>query len=123
MPKHMTPRLLKAYAEHNHAPEHGWYVGREHVVCPQCRAPIVLFGDVAPERKHAIAATRGGSLEGVKLAMRDLCAETGCDLAQAKANVTHLRKPGSICHACDHVLPRGALLCAQCMSVNLDWQA
>jgi len=46
---------------------------------------------------------------------------SGCDARQAKANILHMRDADSRCHHCKHLVPRGALLCGQCMSVNLDW--
>ncbi len=118
MPRRMTPKLIKDYTNHNFAYERFAPNGQLHIVCPQCRAPIVLFEGLSEEIKGEIAELRRRS---PVLAMKRLQQAAGCELNQAKANVLHLRDEESRCHWCGFGVPAGALLCAQCMSVNLDW--
>jgi hypothetical protein len=44
-----------------------------------------------------------------------------CDRGHAKASVLHIRDVHSNCQTCQARVQSRALLCAQCMSVNLDW--
>ena len=81
--------------------------GRPHIVCPQCRAPILLFENLSEQVKGEIADLRRKSRV---LAMKALMRAAGCDLAQAKANVLHLRNEESRCHWCGFGVPAGALL-------------
>ena len=114
----MTPKLIKDYTNHNFA--YGRFApnGQLHIVCPQCRAPIVLFEDLSTAVKREIADLRS---KNPLLAMKRLQQASGCEFNQAKANVLHLRSEDSRCLWCGFGVPAGALLCAQCMSVNLDW--
>ena len=119
VPKRMTLNLLQAYADQwstyeNFSPE-----GRLHIVCPHCRALVVLFENLERKVRSEIATLRRGGQ--VANAMRVLRQASGCDLRQAKANVLHIRDAASRCHKCQNTLPPGALLCSHCMSVNLDW--
>src|SRR5262245_9292905 len=114
----MTPRKLQAFADQSWSYENFPPNGRLHIVCPQCLALVVLFENLEPIDKSRIARFRRS---GLKQAIAMLRQVSGCDLQQAKANVLHIRDVDSRCHSCQHTVPRGALLCSQCMSVNLDW--
>jgi hypothetical protein len=92
--------------------------GRIHVVCPQCRALVLLCDTLSRMERQKIAAMR---LEEPVAAMETLKTMLPCGDREAKAIVVHLRKPGEGCSYCGAVMPHGALLCAECMSVNLDW--
>jgi hypothetical protein len=118
VPKRMTPKRLESYADQSWAYENFSSDGRLHLVCPQCRALVILFEHLKPTHRSQIGTLRHSSIVE---AIRMLRSVSGCDLGQAKANVLHIRDAGSRCHKCQHLLPRGALLCSQCMSVNLDW--
>jgi hypothetical protein len=114
----MTPARLQAYADQTWAYENFAPGGRLHVVCPQCGALVLLFENLTPADRGNIARLREShAAEAMELLRR----VSGCDLRQAKANVLHLRAADSCCRNCRHPVPRGALLCSQCMSVNLDW--
>ncbi|MGJ4947746.1 hypothetical protein [Bradyrhizobium sp. HKCCYLS20291] len=118
MPKKMTTKLLDAFADQSWSYETFSPDGRLHLVCPHCRAVVLLFENLSPgERSEIARLRRSDRMEAIALLMR----LSGCDLRQAKANVMHLRDAGSRCHVCEHDVPRGALLCSRCMSVNLDW--
>jgi hypothetical protein len=92
--------------------------GRLHLVCPQCGALVLLFENLASSDRSNIAlSSRSDATKAMELLRR----VSGCDLRQAKANVLHIRDVDSHCHKCKYPIPRGALLCSQCMSVNLEW--
>jgi hypothetical protein len=118
MPRRMTPKKLEAYAAQSLSYETS-PPGRLHIVCPQCRALVMLFDDLDPKVRAEIG--RVGRSSSRAYAAKMLGHITGCDLRQAKATGLHLRLAESHCHKCGHFVPRGALLCSQCMSVNLDW--
>ena len=114
----MTQKLLKQYVDQSSAYETISPNGRLHIVCPQCGAVVLLFEDLSLETKRKIAELEHNTLRG---GMEGLMEATGCDFGQAKASTFHLRDALSRCHNCESQIPRGALLCAQCMAVNLDW--
>jgi thiol-disulfide isomerase/thioredoxin len=118
MPRRMTPKLLKDYADQSWTYEAFCPDGRLHIVCPHCRALILLFEDLSAEAKREIAVMDGKDLNGAWEKLRDA---SGCDLRQAKAIIHHIRDAESRCHNCQSTVPPGSLLCAQCMAVNLDW--
>ena len=114
----MTPKLLRDYADQSWAYDTFCPNGRLHIVCPHCRAPILLFEDLSAEAKREIAEM---DRKGLYVAWEKLRDASGCDLHQAKANILHIRDAESRCHNCQSTVRPGALLCAQCMAVNLDW--
>lgn len=118
MTKRMTTRLIEAYADQGSV--YGRYAldGAAHIVCPQCRAPVLLLEDLAPDERREIAAVKK---RNPLAAIQRLQRASGCDARQAKANILHLRDAESRCHKCQARVPRGALLCGRCLSVNLDW--
>ena len=83
----MTPRLLQAFADQSWSYENFSPNGRLHIVCPQCRAVVVLFENVEPIDKTKIARLRRSDL---KQAIAILTEVSGCDLRQAKANILHI---------------------------------
>lgn len=118
MPKRMTPRLIEQYREQGAIYERFHPEGRLHAVCPQCRTPVLLCDSLSRlERKDVAQVAAQDSVA----AMERLKTMLPCDDRQAKAIVEHLRHEGEGCRHCGGAMPRGALLCAQCMSVNLDW--
>jgi hypothetical protein len=118
MPKHMSTKQLKAYRDHPWDDQSSDPKGQLHIVCPQCRAPVLLFEGLAPEVRREISELKSQSAPKAMILLKT---KTGCDLAQSKASVLHIRTADSSCHYCNAVVARGALLCSQCMSVNLDW--
>ncbi len=118
MPKHMTPKALKAYADQSRTYEMFPPNGRPHIVCPQCGALVPLFEDLNAEVKREIAELRWSD---PSRAMEKLGSASECDNGHAKAGILHIRGAHSNCHNCGAPVHSGALLCAQCMSVNLDW--
>jgi len=118
MPRKMIPRYNDEYRDQSVVYATFNPEGRMHVVCPQCQALVLLCDSlsrtdrqrIAREAKHSPAA-----------AMESLKTMLPCGEAEAKAIVTHFRSDDSVCHHCEAELPRGALLCAHCMAVNLDW--
>ena len=110
--------MVQAFADQSSVYQRFSPDGRLHLVCPQCRAVVILFENLKPADRSQIAMLRRSDI-GKAIAM--LRNASGCDLLQAKANVLHIRDVESCCHKCRHPVPRGALLCSQCMSVNLDW--
>lgn len=118
MPSYMTPKLLKDYRDQSSTYEEFFPNGRLHVVCPQCRNPVILYEGLKAEDKAAIAKLQ--DVDFMK-AYEKLRALSECDFLQAKANFLHLRWEGSRCHNCQTTVPEGSLLCPQCMAVNLDW--
>jgi hypothetical protein len=118
MPKFMSARRLNAYRDQSWTYRTFASDGRLHIVCPQCRALILLFEDLEPDVRREIAELKSQSaIEAIRL----LRNRTKCNLTQAKANLLHMRTADSCCHSCKAAVLRGALLCPQCMSVNLDW--
>lgn len=118
MPKRMTPRQIERYREQGAIYEKFNPEGRLHVVCPQCSAPVLLCDSLSRLERKEIAQV--AELDAAAAGER-LKAMLPCGERQAKAIVNHLRREGDGCRHCGAALPRGALLCAQCMSVNLDW--
>ncbi len=88
------------------------------MVCPQCRTPVLLCQSLSDRRRRKAAKLKASSAVA---AMDYLKKAVPCGDREAKAIVLHLRKENEGCHYCGHPMPRGALLCANCMSVNLDW--
>jgi hypothetical protein len=121
VPKRMTPKLVQAFADQSWAYQNFSPGGRLHLVCPHCRALVILFENLKPTDRSQIATLWRLRGSGTQKAIEMLRNVSGCDLLQAKANVLHIRVTDSRCHKCQHLVPRGALLCSQCMSVNLDW--
>lgn len=118
MPKRMTQKLLDAFADQSWSYEAFSPDGRRHLVCPHCRAIVLLFEGLSSVDRSEIARLRhSDSIEAIKMLTR----VSGCDVHQAKANVLHIRDAESRCHNCKQEIPRGALLCSRCMAVNLDW--
>jgi hypothetical protein len=114
----MTLRLLEGYRDQSSIYEHFSPDGRLHLVCPHCRGLVLLFENLTPsDRSNVARLRRSNPAQATKL----LIQVSGCDLRHAKAIILHLRDADSRCHKCQHPIPRGALLCSQCMSVNLDW--
>ena len=95
MPKRMTPRLLQAFADQSWSYENFSPNGRLHIVCPQCRALVVLFENLESIDRSKIARLLRSDL---KQAIAMLTKVSGCDLRQAKANVLHIRDADSRCH-------------------------
>jgi hypothetical protein len=118
MPKRMTPKLLQAFADQSGSYGAFSADGRLHLVCRQCRALVLLFESLPSIDRGEVARLRhSDTMKAIAMLTR----VSGCDLRQAEANVLHIRDVDSRCHKCKHQVPRGALLCSQCMSVNLDW--
>jgi len=114
----MTPHRMRAYADQSWAYEHFAPDGRLHLVCPQCHALVLLFETLPSSARSNIARSRHSDPVAAMVMLSQI---SGCDARQAKANILHMRDADSRCHHCKHLVPRGALLCGQCMSVNLDW--
>jgi hypothetical protein len=114
----MTPHRVAQYREQDAIYEKFNPEGRLHVVCPQCGGLVLLCDSLSRlERKDLVqmaAADPAAAMERLKTMLP-------CGDRQAKAIVSHLRRDGEGCAHCGAEMPRGALLCAQCMSVNLDW--
>lgn len=118
MPKRMTPRLIEQYREQGAIYGKFNPEGRLHVVCPQCHTPVLLCDSLSRLERRDLAQN---AVAEPAAAMERLKTMLPCDDRQAKAIVAHLRREGEGCRHCGAAMPRGALLCAQCMSVNLDW--
>jgi len=118
MPRRTIPRYIEEYRDQSAIYQMSNPEGRLHVVCPQCRA-MVLLCDSLPRTERQKVASEG--LATPQAAMETLKTMLPCGDREAKAIVMHLRKPGEGCHHCGAEMPRGALLCGQCLSVNLDW--
>jgi hypothetical protein len=119
MPRHLTPRLIEAYADQSSTYQTFDPKGRMHIVCPQCRALILLLEDIPAAIRTEIARLR----QDVQMinAIKRLRAVSDCGLAQAKANVQHICLAGPACNKCAAPLQSGSLLCPACFSVNLSW--
>jgi hypothetical protein len=48
MAKRMTPKLLQAFADQSQSYESSSADGRLHLVCPQCRALVLLLESLVP---------------------------------------------------------------------------
>lgn len=118
MPRKMIPRYIEEYRDQKAV--YGMFnpEGRSHVVCPQCRALVLLCDSLSRSDRRKIAEEAAASRLA---AMETLKTMLPCGDREAKAIALHLRKAGEGCHCCGAEMPRGALLCPQCMSVNLDW--
>jgi hypothetical protein len=114
----MIPSYIEQYRDHRLAYTACNPEGRLHVVCPQCRALVLLCDSLSrTERKKIASLAQSDS----PAAMESLKTMLPCGEREAKAIVVHLRRDDAGCRHCDAEMPRGALLCAHCMSVNLDW--
>jgi hypothetical protein len=118
MPKKMMPQDLDRYREQSSVygafnPE-----GRPHVVCPKCRALVLLCDSLSRSDRQQVARQAAANSAA---AMETLRTMLPCGDREAKAIVSHFRKAGGGCHHCGTEMPRGALLCSHCLSVNLDW--
>jgi len=118
MPKRMTLRRVEQYREQGAIYQKFDPEGRLHVVCPQCGG-LVLLCDSLPRRERREIAQLAHREPAA--AMERLKTTLPCSDRQAKAIVGHLRRGDDGCRNCGGEMPRGALLCSQCMSVNLDW--
>jgi hypothetical protein len=113
----MSPKQLESYRDQSRSYERFPPNGRLHIACPQCRALVLLFEDLDTDLKTEIAALKGKrTIEAIKLPKL----RSGVGLAHAKAAVFHVCKNSTCCH-CSAPIPEGALLCSQCLSVNLHW--
>ena len=118
MPRRMIPYNIEKYRDQSRTYAMFNPEGRPHVVCPQCRALVLLCDSLPRTERQKIAATR---VEEPVAAMDLLKTMLPCGDREAKAIVAHLRKAGEGCSHCGSEMPRGALLCPECWSVNLDW--
>lgn len=118
MPRQVIVRYSDEYRDQ--APAYARFnaEGRMHLVCPQCRELVLLCDSLSRTDRRKIAAEAKAS---TGVAMEILKTMLPCGDLEAKAIVSHLREEGEGCRCCGAEMPRGALLCAQCMSVNLDW--
>ena len=118
MSKFMSPKRIKEYRDQSRAYDQFSPNGQLHIICPQCGALVVLFEKLKPSiRSHIVGLNKDRPIK----AMKELRKATGCDLGVAKAAIYHLRNKQSQCCNCHSEMPKGALICSQCMSVNLDW--
>ena len=118
MPRRMIARYSDDYRDHSLAYSKFNAEGRMHLVCPQCRDLVLLCDSLSRTDRQKIAAEAKAD---ANTAMESLKTMLPCGDAEAKAIILHLRGEEAGCHYCGADMPRGALLCAQCMSVNLDW--
>lgn len=118
MSKRMTPHRVEQYRDQGAVYEKFNPEGRLHVVCPQCGALILLCDSLARLERKEIAHLAESDPPAAEERLKTMLP---CGDRQAKAIVSHLRREGVGCRHCETDMPRGALLCAQCMSVNLDW--
>ncbi|WP_193370375.1 hypothetical protein [Pelagibius marinus] len=118
MPKKMTPRRVEQYREQGAIYERFNPEGRLHIVCPQCGGLVLLCDSLSRMERKDVAQV---AAKDSAAAVERLKTMLPCGERQAKAIVLHLRREGAGCRHCGAENPRGALLCAQCMSVNLDW--
>jgi len=112
---------VEAFADQSWAYQNFSPDDRLHLVCPQCGTLVILFENLKPTDRGQIATLRRSRFSDIPKAIAMLRNVSGCDFLQAKANILHIREADSRCHNCRHPVPQGALLCSQCMSVNLDW--
>lgn len=118
MPRKMGPPDIEKYRDQGaiygaFKPE-----GRPHVVCPKCRALILLCDSLSRSDRQNLAREAAADPAA---AMESLRTMLPCGERKAKAIVSHVRRAGEGCRHCSAQMPRGALLCSHCMSVNLDW--
>ena len=118
MPRKVVPRYIEDYRQHSVVYEKSRPEGRLHVVCPQCRALVLLCDSLSRTDRQRIAAQAKAD---VRTALGSLETMLACGGVEAKAIIQHLRREDAGCSYCGAEMPRGALLCAECMSVNLDW--
>lgn len=119
MPQFITQRLIARYRDHSLSYSLVEPHGRPHIVCPQCRSVVLFCDHLSVERRREIAQAWRGPL-GIAVASRLLKAD-GFDLAASKAIIFHVPRRPFHCVNCGQEHPEGALLCAQCMAVNLPW--
>ena len=118
MPRRTISRYSDEYRDHTLAYSKFNAEGRMHVVCPQCRDLVLLCDSLSRTDRHKIAVEARTAPSD---AMENLKTMLPCGDLEAKAIVSHLRVDGEGCRSCGAEMPRGALLCAHCLSVNLDW--
>jgi ribosomal protein L40E len=118
MPKKMTPQRVERYRDQGAIYEKFNPEGRLHVVCPQCSALVLLCDSLSRLERRELAQQAAGEPVAALERLRTMLP---CGDREAKAIVAHLRCEGEGCRHCGATMPRGALLCARCMSVNLDW--
>ena len=118
MARVMTQKQVELYRDQCAAYEKFTPEGRLHVVCPQCLALVLLCDSLPRTERYKIAelAKSNGAAATEQLKTMLPCGER-----EAKAIVAHLRKGDEGCRHCGAAMPRGALLCATCMAVTLDW--
>ena len=117
MAKTLSPEQLKRYRDHSQIYKDLELDGRAHVVCPQCRQPVLLCEDLSAASREEIAGLKcAKTIAAIKLIML----KTGLGLGYAHAAIFHICKHQSCCH-CKSPVPKGALLCSQCLAVNLHW--
>lgn len=56
MAKVITLRMLKNYSDQSWAYEKFSPVGKPHIVCPNCRSPVMLFEELSASEKREIAS-------------------------------------------------------------------
>jgi hypothetical protein len=119
MPQFMTQRLIAEYRDHSRSYSLVEPHGRLHIVCPHCRMVVHLCDHLYAERRREIAEARRGPA-GLAVAWRLLEAD-GFNEAARKGIIFHIPRRPLHCTNCGREHPEGALLCAQCMAVNLPW--
>ena len=119
MLRKITPSHLVRYKDQSFAYRHFDPGGAAHIVCPLCRALVLLFEELSPDARAKVTGLRwnGESVQAVKILEQG----SGCARGHAKAAVLHLRTEEGTCHNCAALLKPGSLLCPDCLSVNLDW--
>lgn len=119
MQQFMTQRLIAKYLEQSWGYDLVEPHGHPHIVCPQCRWVVLLCEHLSAERRREIAqAWRGPA--GMAVAWRLLEAD-GFNEAARKGIIFHIPRRPLHCTNCGREHPEGALLCTQCMAVNLPW--
>jgi hypothetical protein len=118
MPKHMSTKQLKAYRDHPWDDQSSDPKDNFISSVPNAELPFCYSKASRREVRREISELKSQSAPKAMILLKT---KTGCDLAQSKASVLHIRTADSSCHYCSAVVARGALLCSQCMSVNLDW--
>ena len=117
MPKKMTPKKIEEYKDQSSTYDKFSPNGKDHIVCPNCRGLVMMFDELTQKQKHEIALEEDFSKQSAKLIEL-----TDCDERQAKANITHMIGQSQKCRKCGMRVTKGALLCSNCMSVNLHWK-
>ena len=118
MPKRLTPKMIEEYRDQSWAYKKFSPLGKLHLVCPQCRAPVLIGEDLTPGVRRNLARLRQVDFGVAKKSIRRAF---NCDERQAKVIYAHICETPSTCNRCRSSIPHGALLCANCWSVNLDW--